>query len=294
MPKFSLIVPTYNRAHLIIKTLESVINQDFEDYEVIVINDGSTDETEEILRKWEFWERIRYFKIPNGERAKARNYGILQAKGDFITFLDSDDVLYPKHFLEAQELISLHPKGKFFSLAYELKSPLGKVLSRWNKRTGNLNKELQNGNLLSCMGIFIEKTFLQAHLFCENRELSATEDYELWLRLGSREPIFYNNTITSAIINHEERSVLQVEPTQLVRRIEILMKNIREDEICMAFYQKKGLQKIEAHSWLYVALHLAMATYKKQAFSYLIRATRLDISVLFTRKFLAILKKLVL
>lgn len=93
MPFFSTIIPVYNRANLIAATLESVLNQTFADYEVIVVDDGSTDHTLDVLQR--FGDRITILQQPNEGPGAARNLGIHQAKGTYITFLDSDDLWFP-------------------------------------------------------------------------------------------------------------------------------------------------------------------------------------------------------
>gem|GEM_PF-276531 len=96
VPYFSIIIPTYNRAHLIGKTIQSVIGQSFPDWELLVIDDGSNDYTEEVVKNFNE-DRIKYFWQNNQERSAARNNGIELASGKFICFLDSDDVWLPFH-----------------------------------------------------------------------------------------------------------------------------------------------------------------------------------------------------
>lgn len=97
MPFFSIILPTYNRAHLLPKAIDSVIAQTFNDWECIIMDDASTDNTEEVVKQFQD-PRIRYFKNKvNLERSVSRNTGIEQAKGKYICFLDSDDYHLPEH-----------------------------------------------------------------------------------------------------------------------------------------------------------------------------------------------------
>lgn len=92
MPFFSIIIPTYNRAHMLPKALESVYHQTFPDWECIIVDDGSTDNTKEIVQEWiDRDNRFRYIYQQNAERSAARNKGIENAKGEWICFLDSDD-----------------------------------------------------------------------------------------------------------------------------------------------------------------------------------------------------------
>ena len=93
MPKVSVIIPTYNRAGLISQAIDSVLQQTFSDFEIIVVDDGSTDETETVVRR--YGDRVRYVWTHNGGTGHARNVGMQHARGMYLTFLDSDDVLYP-------------------------------------------------------------------------------------------------------------------------------------------------------------------------------------------------------
>lgn len=87
---FSIIIATYNRAHIIGKAIESIINQTYNNWELIIVDDGSTDNTKEIVESYSD-NRISYFLKKNEERSIARNYGIDKSKGDYISFLDDDD-----------------------------------------------------------------------------------------------------------------------------------------------------------------------------------------------------------
>lgn len=91
----SVIIPTYNREDLLPTAVESVINQTFKDWELIIVDDGSTDGTEELVKKYLTDIRISYVKKENGGGAQTRNFGVSLAKRDFIVFLDSDDEAYP-------------------------------------------------------------------------------------------------------------------------------------------------------------------------------------------------------
>lgn len=93
IPKVSVIIPTYNRANLISQAIDSVLQQTFSDFEIIVVDDGSTDDTEAVVKV--YGDRVRYVWTPNGGTGHARNVGMQHARGTYFTFLDSDDVLYP-------------------------------------------------------------------------------------------------------------------------------------------------------------------------------------------------------
>src|SRR5438128_5360345 len=100
-PRVSVVIPTYRRQDMIINTLESVFLQTFQDFEVIVVNDGSPDETAQLLAPLAASGRIRYLEKCNQGQAAARNRGLAEATGEFISFLDDDD-LWPADKLEWQ------------------------------------------------------------------------------------------------------------------------------------------------------------------------------------------------
>ena len=105
--RVSVIVPTFNRARYLGQAIDSTLQQTFEAHEIIVVDDGSTDETAEVVAK--YGDRVRYLRTSNGGVAHARNVGMSVASGDYLTFLDSDDLLYP-YMLELEtRLLDRHP-----------------------------------------------------------------------------------------------------------------------------------------------------------------------------------------
>src|SRR5690554_2651351 len=188
-PLFSIIIPTYNRADIIGRTIESALNQTYDHFEVIVVDDGSTDNTAEAVEKYKD-KRLSYYKKENAERGAARNYGAQRAKGDYVYFLDSDDLLYPEHLKVAQNFLT--SKGDIAIFYQQCEITLengGKKLSYLPQKVP-INKELiKKGNFMGCQGVFIKKTVFLKHQFNEDRKVATAEDYELWLRLAARYPI---------------------------------------------------------------------------------------------------------
>ena len=107
----SIIIPAYNAADYLAQTIESVLNQTYSDFELILIDDGSTDRTREIIKDYQCKDaRIKYFYKENGGVSSARNLGLQKATGDFVSFLDSDD-LWDRRFLELMyhKLVAVEP-----------------------------------------------------------------------------------------------------------------------------------------------------------------------------------------
>ena len=109
MPAVSVIIPTYNRRAYLFETLASVWAQEFTDYEVIVVDDSSPDDTAEALRPLVEAGRVRYLRQPNAGQAAARNHGMAEASGEFLAFIDDDDLWPPNKLGWQVELLRAHP-----------------------------------------------------------------------------------------------------------------------------------------------------------------------------------------
>ena len=104
MKKVSVIIPAYNKADLTVKTVESVLSQTYENIEIIVVDDGSTDDTKSKIEN--FGDKVHYIYKQNGGACSARNVGIKQATGDFISLIDCDDIFYPEKIVQSVECLN--------------------------------------------------------------------------------------------------------------------------------------------------------------------------------------------
>ncbi len=292
---FSIVIPTYNRGHLIANTIETVLDQSYKNFELLIVDDGSTDNTESVVKniiskKQQF--RIAYLKQPNSERAAARNNGLKKAIGDYVLFFDSDDTLYTNHLEVAEKSITGKNQPEFIHLRYDIKNGQGKLTKEGPVYTSPPNKELIFGNFLSCNGIFIRKDVALQNQFNEDRKLSAMEDWELWLRLCAKYPLHYVNTITSTIIDHDERSVVLTSKEPLINRGEAMIKYILENKAVVGYY-KKDIPKFKSSCHSYIALHLSLTgKYKKETLKYLWLSFTDSPASIFNRRFFAIIKHL--
>lgn len=187
-PTVSVILPTYNRAHVVGRAIRSVLEQTYEDFELIVVDDGSTDGTEEVVRSFDD-PRIRYIRhAQNRGGAAARNTGIRAARGEYIAFQDSDDEWLPEK-LEKQMRIfenSSPDVGVVYTAFYLNKNNM-KIRIPSSKITitdGNIHCELLKGNFVSTPTAVIRKNcFERAGMFDEC--LPRFQDWELFIRLSS-------------------------------------------------------------------------------------------------------------
>lgn len=108
MPKISVIIPTYNRARYVTKAIDSALAQTYQDYEIIVVDDGSTDDTRQVLKP--YMDRVRYIYQKNAGTSTARNTGIRSAQGEWLAFLDSDDEWMPEKLAVQMDCVSRHPQ----------------------------------------------------------------------------------------------------------------------------------------------------------------------------------------
>ena len=291
---FSIVVPTYNRAHLIGKTLDSLLLQSWPRWEILVIDDGSTDDTESVVKGISH-PRIQYFKKENAERAAARNYGAARARGDYVNFFDSDDLALPNHLAEAARMARARKTPEWFHLGFAVTTPTGKILDEVNNFQGEtLQQYIPRGNPLSCNGVFIRKDIIQKHPFNEDRSLSASEDYELWYRLAARYPLHYSNQITSLVVEHENRSVHKTNGQKLISRIKSLRDSLARDQVVVEVFREQfRLTEVNLHTHL--ALHLAEdPCWKTYALVQLGTALLKSPAFLFKRRFLIIIRNLLL
>jgi len=186
MSRISVIIPTHNYGKYICDAIESVVNQTYKAYEIIVVDDGSTDNTSKLLNNYS--QYIDYYFIQNKGPAGARNYGINKAKGEYICFLDADDVFYPEKLQSQIEIIKMDKSiGLVHSDFLYVKNNLSSVYYHYKcRKTSSHNEALQYlwyHNYINTSTVMVVKEYLfQVGLF--NEKYRYGEDYDLWLRLG--------------------------------------------------------------------------------------------------------------
>jgi glycosyltransferase involved in cell wall biosynthesis len=289
--QFSIIIPTYNRGNRIKDTLTSALNQDYDNFEVIVVDDGSTDNTEVVIQSFHN-PRLRYFKKKNEERAAARNFGADRATGDYVTFLDSDDILYTCFLKNANQTLKKNNYPSFIHLGYEIKNENGRILAKVNKLKSDSFQLLVHGNPLSCIGVVIKRIDFLQNKFNEDRGLILSEDWELWLRLIANHGIKVDNRISAAMISHDTRSVLNSDEEKLLARKNLSFKYAFENERVKIIFGRY-LKKMESYFDIYISLHLVLARKKVRSFHYLRKAFMENPFLILDRRFYAIVKHLI-
>ena len=192
-PLVSVILPTYNRGWILTEAIDSVLAQDYQDYELIVVDDGSTDNTREILDG--YGPDIIVLRQANKGVSAARNRGIAAAAGQLVAFLDSDDLWLPRKLSRQVEFFKLNPAA-VINQTEEIWVRNGVRVNpkdRHRKPSGMIFERSLGLCLVSPSAVMIKKSLFDAvGVFDEN--LPACEDYDLWLRISCRYPVHLIDT----------------------------------------------------------------------------------------------------
>lgn len=243
----SVVIPVYNASGTLIGTLESVLAQTYQDYEVILVDDCSSDASGNIINDY---ERIHenfhaVFNEKNSGVGYCRNKGIKMAAGEYVAFLDSDDIWEPDKLEKQVGLIEKHPDGLIYYTGSSFIDSDGKRLDTILKVRKNIDyKELLKQNIISCSSVVVRKNIIEEHLF--SLERNCHEDFACWLSIlkdggeayGIDEPLLIyrlqeksksSNKIHSAIMNWK---TYKISGLNLMERIKY-----------MSFYAVRSMRK---------------------------------------------------
>ena len=131
MPRVSVIIPTYNRALLLKESIYSVLGQTYDDVEILVVDDGSSDDTAEMVQRFDD-RRMRYLYQENSGRSAARNHGMKVAEGDFFCLLDDDDYYLPHKLACQVAYLDINPDVDMVASGFQTVNRHGKVISTWS------------------------------------------------------------------------------------------------------------------------------------------------------------------
>lgn len=286
---FSIVIPTYNRDKIISRAINSILKQSFTDFEIIIVDDGSTDETEKVVSSINS-DFVRYFKTANCGVAHARNYGIKQARGTYIGFLDSDDLMEPVHLQTAFDFIQLKNKPEIIHLNF-----LWGTEDKSNTHKNYLPKHLPEDIFKNCSlhvnCIFAKNEVLQTNLFNESRELMFAEDWDFFIKLAVRFPIHTNDVATAYLIDHEDRNMRNFNEEKWVIKCDAISRSLKEDPVVSKTYSKK-IRTVTAHMNSLIAVNFAVRKSKVKALKYWFLALCQNLNELFTLRSLAIMKHL--
>lgn len=275
MPTISVIIPAYNAERTILETIASVQQQTFSELEVIVVDDGSTDRTLELIRSVKD-ERLKIFSYENGGVCVARNRGISHATGEFIAFLDADD-LWTSDKLEAQlAALQQHPEaGVAYSWTYFMDEQGASSSPSESKFfEGNVYAELLVGDFIYTASNPLIRSQAIESVGNFDTTLKTCEDWDYWLRLAARwhfvvvskHQIFYrraSGSLSSKVEVMKEASLIALEKAYLAAPPELqYLKNksfTSFHKYCADLYLKhstdmSGVKEAGQHLWMAIRL----------------------------------------
>ena len=217
MVKISVIIPLYNKEKHIKETLDSLCNQTVTDFEAIVVDDGSSDRSAEIVKKYDD-PRVHLISKPNEGVSLTRNFGVEKANTPLIAFLDADDLWAPQHLERLLDLVTACPEAGLFATAYQKKYannitlPIDTPLQ--NKEAGWMGyvDDFFKASLIDCIAwtsaVAIPKVIFQEHQgFDAKITHGAGEDTDLWVRIALSHKVAYTNTITATHVMDSENRI---------------------------------------------------------------------------------------
>jgi glycosyltransferase involved in cell wall biosynthesis len=213
----SVLIPCYNQGHFLRETVESVLAQTYPHVEIVVVNDGSTDGTAAVAAS--FGDRIRCITKSNGGLSAARNTGILAAHGEFVHFLDSDDMIRPDFLQRVADAIARRPECHVFNSSWEDRTPDGELLER--KQARFFPRDVFHALLASvdagppCCYTIRKSALANVGLF--DVHLKSQEDLDMWLRLAAAGYEFV--PVADAF------AIYRVYPGSMSRNFEVMYRN---------------------------------------------------------------------
>ena len=251
MTFFSIIIPTYNRANVIFDTILSVQNQTYKNWECIIIDDGSVDNTAEIVNAFsKIDHRIKYIFQANAERSNARNNGINNSKGEYICFLDSDDYYLSNHLEVLKKNIEQNdnPKGLFFVNHFMLSEGKEEKVESMNFNS-SIEYFVQNSTIP--VRVCIHKDVLKTYQF--DPRIVIVEDSVLWTQIALNYPIFHILEHTVVYRWHDDNSV-NIKNNSFLPRLKGLKILFQDEKLKKEYSIKK--QKIAISNCYYgIAKH---------------------------------------
>ncbi len=250
-PFFSIITPTFNRVRFLPEMLASVKAQRFEEFEHIVVDDGSSDGTEELMAPFVAADpRLHYIKQENKGRSAARNVGIAAAKGRYICFLDSDDLWSPKHLETIYQRLKDETEAKFYHTGliwfYDDRAP-EQLVNYADRKQFASDVEYVVANQFAPDCVCIHRSILEEHRF--DPQLFINEDIELWARIASQYPVVAVDGRTAKLRVHDGNTDKEHADsvTPRMKAFEQLMKNPKvRQQLSKAFIlkRKKSLHEL--------------------------------------------------
>jgi glycosyltransferase involved in cell wall biosynthesis len=269
-PLVSVIIPTYNHAHYLCQAVDSVLDQDFDNYEIIVVDDGSQDNTKQVVE--DYGSKVRYIYQHNQGLASARNTGIRAAKGDLIALLDADDLYETNYLSTLTSILAANTHAQAVHCASRFvdgnNNPLPQLAGRIVPPE-NLYHDLLMVNFLQplCMMAY-RRCYEELDYF--DKSFPGVEDWDMWLRMASKYTIISVGKVLARYRVVEKSMSTNVE-IMLKNRLAVLEKNLNKG---ISNVESMTEDELEAYSRAYLkaAIESMQGLNQKKAFEYLCTA----------------------
>jgi glycosyltransferase involved in cell wall biosynthesis len=276
-PLFSVIIPVYNRPNELKRSLNSLTTQTYLNFEVIIVDDGSSEDIKSVVDRYITQLDIVFIRIENsGGPARPRNTGIRASKAKWISFLDSDDWWCPSRIAEVSEEIARHPQFDVFY--HKLKTISGNAKRHWWSSTTlgfslspNPFLDLMTlGNALPNSAVVIRKSSFDKYgYFNESQQLSSVEDFDYWLMLAYNHCQFYfiDKCLGFYWISS---SGISADPEKTIRCNRLILDKY------IAYLDKNEMKSATSKFYYFAGSVLCSSEYKERAAKYLTRARHLS------------------
>jgi len=242
-PTVSVVIPTFNRAALLREALESVFAQSYADYEVIVVDDGSTDETPRMIE--EYGERVRYVRQENRGAAEARNHGVSAARGEWIAFLDSDDMWHREKLACCMERARSDPAAAIvFHPMVEIDDAGNRVRGRSKRACGGRILDALFAHCFVHTPTVVVKRSVLREVGGFDTELAVCEDYQLWLRIAEGHAFHLISRPLAYRRLHQKRLSKSVMHRNMVLRAEMLERFYLESGTKGALNKRRAIRRL--------------------------------------------------
>ena len=262
----SIIIPCYNQAEYLPDALESVFNQTYQNWECIIVNDGSTDTTELVSKEWcEKNKRFKYFQKQNGGLSSARNYGIVNSNGVYILPLDADDIIHKDYLLLAIAYFDRHPSTK---LVYCKAERFGLENKNWDLKHYSYQTLLVQ-NIIFCSAVYRTYDYKSLTSGYDEQMLNGYEDWDFWIQLLDKDDKVHQLDKVLFYYRIKEKStILTNDLLEISKRKYIYQKHIEKyleylpDPIFLA-QQNELINKIYKDSYAYKIGFILLKPIKK-------------------------------
>lgn len=273
-PKVSVIIPTYNREKFIGAAIKSVLDQTYKDFEIIVIDDGSTDGTADVVKEFNS-EKIRYIYQSNQGRSRARNHALELAQGRYIAFLDSDDMYLPEKLGMQVDFMDRRPDcGMVYTSAY--------CIDENGNSLPHVYEAKVSGWIYKDIAFFVPVTITLPTVMARHEVFEAVggfdenmerfEDTDMWRRISKTFQIGAMGTFTCLLRTHIENSLITQNPERILAAVEYYVRKIEREDVDVAWLvRRRGVAMLYTY---YGGALMSIPAWRKQGYMLLLKAVR--------------------